>query len=351
MSEMNWEDNKVADKILQYVIDKSSTAVTSLKIPYQFFIPLLTALHDQLIGVTEMDIQQNCFKKDGELKTSIGSLKESNTENAPLCAIAYLSWEKEHRLFVARRVCPPTLHFLGHSYIPDGWGVVGKLAQELQQKYVTRGPDDWMNEFCIRSIKKSSTQNILPFKRDIETLGYNSVSVLPVFKQSSEGQKPLLKDTLLGVLVFFFYNDLPILPSRNWQTKLSIKVSKALAIHLETISGKQSIAKTWKDLKKTNHKIKIASLKLSDGDQVIRNSMQTLILEVLSRPDYYAVIDNDDDAILIAPREVDQNGQFNNREDVESVILRAVSQARLKVGLQETKEVTSELQWLSTPDR
>jgi hypothetical protein len=73
--------------------------------------------------------------------------------------------------------------------------------------------------------------------------------------------------------------------------------------------------------------------------------MQAIILETLSRPDFYAVVDSDT-TILIAPRDVDENGWFN-RENVESIILDAVSRARRKLKEIETKGVTSELKWLS----
>ena len=350
MSEMDWGENQVANEILQYVKEKSESD-ESLQIPYQFFIPFLFSLYYKILGNDNDKINKCCFQNGG-LKTSIGQVIITYNDliiptSPPLCAIAYLSWEKEHRLFVARRVWPATLHFLGHSYIPDGWGVVGKLTKALQNEYNGQRPVDWMDEFCIRDINADSKQGILPFMRDINTLRYNSVSALPIFKNLNDRQNHFLQvqEPLLGTLVFFFNEKSPSLPDSRWQNKLSDSLSVALGKHLETITGKQCIADTWVDLLETSDSIKIASLKLLNGAAEVRNSMQAIILEAMSRPDFYAVIDSGNNDILIAPRDVEENGRFN-REYVESVILNAVSQARLKIGISETVDIESELLWL-----
>jgi len=312
VNDLNWNDLPNAAKIAA-ILDASLSG-DSDKVhptPYQFTLSVMFGVYCCLQGNVRIGSRHaRTYVASGPGKKSnqcpslerflakrkrIPNPAHKTALRQPLRAIAYFSWEADRRVFLVRRVYPTIFDFLSYSHVPEGWGALGVMTEEILAK-------KYRNESKVHTTIKhlQGRPTLVPYLKEVKRLAYDSILVVPVF----QSDKNEISD-LLGSFAFYF-KDFSALPPpdkpeiQNRFRALALSMRSAIMNHEEKI-GKLSTA--WLDLLKgtfsrqtrsSRDAITLLEVTLHGGgrakdlDQVIGN-----IMRELGGNEYFGVVDSD----------------------------------------------------------
>ena len=187
------DDNSLTHHSIEKVIDKLESNSNDIRrrAPFQFTLPILSALYLDINGMGDTGDTEEVNEDIQCYITNLSSNGESEPSrlfsppapdwdvscNQNLRAIIYFSWEEERRVFLVRRTYPYHFDFLSYSHCPAGWGSLGRMLEELDNR-----ADDSEHSIVYTDSDQHpvSEQRLLPYQREINRIGHDSALVLPI---------------------------------------------------------------------------------------------------------------------------------------------------------------------------
>jgi hypothetical protein len=299
MSRIAWHnlpDETTSHHILEIALPYRGDGRMPPPAPYHFTLYVMFALYCHIQGYVR--IKSGCAADHGQVLSIFEDIvREKHVPNpvsydqalkTPLRALAYFSWERERRVFLVRRVYPTFFDFLSYSHVPEGWGAVGKMLNQVLESQA-----NYQKKIVYTVIPDvRRTRSLIPYFSEVERLRYSSVLALPVFDSVSRDIP-----NLMGALVFYVKNKAFLPDEGDYKTKkrlqnFALEMEQALKLHEKAITrGSKPMARILRDHANRNEIAELTITLHPHNEIILLETMTASVMRALNGTDIVSIRD------------------------------------------------------------